>query len=314
MTLVKLSAGGRPAASRKMQRYSLLKTVGAVLLTLGLIAVLFQNDPFPGVRKAAMRHRRQAELQRDFRNPEGEEVADAGATAGSGDEGGDAENKHQLEDGGRIFTFELESLTDGGKGKVVIETKPSWAPLGVQHFHELMDANFYDQAKFFRVVTDFVVQFGIAANPANKRPQEIQDDPVVQTNARGTLTYATSGPNTRTTQLFINTRKNGNGSLDRQGFAPIGEVIRYVLFRAFCFVERIATNTDLFQPHNANNSGMEFVDAIYAGYAQRPDQGKIQRQGNAYLDKEFPLLSYISKAYKGEVMEGAADGEEENNN
>lgn len=286
MTLVKLSAGGRPAASRKMQRYSLLKTVGAVLLTLGLIAVLFQNDPFPGVRKAAMRHRRQAELQRDFRNPEGEEVADAGATAGSGDEGGDAENKHQLEDGGRIFTFELESLTDGGKGKVVIETKPSWAPLGVQHFHELMDANFYDQAKFFRVVTDFVVQFGIAANPANKRPQEIQDDPVVQTNARGTLTYATSGPNTRTTQLFINTRKNGNGSLDRQGFAPIGEVI----------------------------SGMEFVDAIYAGYAQRPDQGKIQRQGNAYLDKEFPLLSYISKAYKGEVMEGAADGEEENNN
>jgi cyclophilin family peptidyl-prolyl cis-trans isomerase len=227
---VKRSAG-RLAVSRKMQRSNLLKTAGALLLILGLIAVLRQNDPFPGVRKAAMRHRRETEKQRDFRDPADAESPDA-ASASEAEEG-DAENN--LEDGGRIFTFELESLTDGGKGKVVIETKPSWAPVGVQHFHELMDDQFYEQAKFFRVVTDFVVQFGIAADPAKAKPEAIKDDPVIQTNARGTLTYATSGPNTRSTQLFINTRNGGNGGLDRQGFAPIAEVIRYVS----CLVERI---------------------------------------------------------------------------
>jgi cyclophilin family peptidyl-prolyl cis-trans isomerase len=96
----------------------------------------------------------------------------------------------------------------------------------VQHFHELMDDHFYEQAKFFRVIPDFVVQFGIAADPAKNRPKAIKDDPVVQTNARGTLTYATSGANTRSTQLFINTKASGNGFLDKMGFAPIGLVTR----------------------------------------------------------------------------------------
>lgn len=225
MTQVKRGGSRQAAVSRKMQRYSLLKTAVVLVLIMGFIAVLFQNDPFPGVRKAAMRHRRGAEMQRDFRDPAEAESVEGGSGSASEEEVAVTNN---LEDGGRIFTFELESLTDGGKGKVVIVTKPSWAPLGVEHFHELMDANFYEEAKFFRVVTNFVVQFGIAADPANKRPEAIKDDPVVQTNARGTLTYATSGPNTRTTQLFINTRQGGNGSLDMQGFAPIGEVIRYV--------------------------------------------------------------------------------------
>lgn len=225
MTQVKRSTGRAAAVTRKMQRYSLLKTAGGLLLIIGLIALLRGNDPFPSVRMQAIRQRRQAENQRDFRDPEKAESASAGSEV-SGEEEENAGNGGDAESGGRIFTFELASLKDGAKGKVVIQTKPEWAPLGVQHFHELMDANFYELAKFFRVVPDFVVQFGIAADPTKNRPEPIQDDPVVQTNSRGTLTYATSGPNTRSTQLFINTKNSGNAFLDKQGFAPIGEVIR----------------------------------------------------------------------------------------
>jgi len=253
-----------------------------------------------------MRQRRQAEKQRDFRDPsEVESKESATSEAVEEAKSGDAEN------GGRIFTFELASLNDGATGKVVIETKPSWAPLGVEHFHQLMDANFYEQAKFFRVVPDFVVQFGIAADPAKNRPEAIKDDPVVQTNARGTLTYATSGPNTRSTQLFINTKNDGNAFLDKQGFAPIGEVIRYVDSAG-------VRSGGKFQWHRTTQtvhalcSGMEFVEAIYAGYGQQPDQGKIQRQGNAYLDREFPLMSYISKTYNGEGAMAEPDSEEGN--
>jgi peptidyl-prolyl cis-trans isomerase A (cyclophilin A) len=217
MTQVKRSTG-RPTLTRKMQRFSLLATVGALLLILVLIATLLRNDPFPGVRKAAIRQRRQSEKQRDFRDVQPDQN-NADISASEGGEPGD---------GGRRFTFEVESLNDGAKGKVVIESRPSWAPLGVAHFHELMDAGFYDLAKFFRVVPEFIVQFGIPADPKNRRPDPIQDDPVSQTNSRGTLTYATSGPNSRTTQLFINTKESGNAFLDKQGFAPIGEVIRYV--------------------------------------------------------------------------------------
>jgi cyclophilin family peptidyl-prolyl cis-trans isomerase len=203
-----------------MQRYSLIKTAGGLMLILGFVAVLFRNDPFPGVRKAAMRQRRQAEKteQRDFREPDTES-----GVASAEDAGASGEHKQGE---GRTFTLELASLKEGATGTVVIQTRPSWAPLGVEHFHQLMDDKFYDQAKFFRVLDNFMVQFGIAALPQNNRPAPIQDDPVVETNARGTLTYATSGPNTRSTQLFINTRKGGNAFLDKQGFTPIGEVIR----------------------------------------------------------------------------------------
>ena len=186
-----------------------------------------------------MRHRRENELakadeaQRDFRNPEevkdevttdikkdSKKNSDTAAAAAAADS-----PQTEGEDGGRTYTLELASLKDGKTGNVVIRTKPEWAPLGVEQFHKLMDDSFYTNAKFFRVVDDFIVQFGLPAIPSNKYKTPIKDDPVTQTNARGTLTYATSGKDTRTTQLFINTRKAGNKFLDNQGFAPFAEVL-----------------------------------------------------------------------------------------
>eukprot|EP00588_Corethron_pennatum_P007124 CAMPEP_0194294050 /NCGR_PEP_ID=MMETSP0169-20130528/49505_1 /TAXON_ID=218684 /ORGANISM="Corethron pennatum, Strain L29A3" /LENGTH=245 /DNA_ID=CAMNT_0039042779 /DNA_START=19 /DNA_END=756 /DNA_ORIENTATION=+ len=167
---------------------------------------------------------------------------------------------------GRLIEFELAGLKGEGKGIVTIQTQPSWAPLGVAQFHALVDAGFFEGCRFFRVVPNFVVQFGISGNPdvqAEWRKRRLQDDPVISTNARGTITFATSGPNTRTTQMFINTA--GNKGLDGQGFSPIGKII----------------------------SGMEFVDQINDEYREKPKQGKIQMKGNAYLE-EFPKMSYIS--------------------
>jgi len=167
---------------------------------------------------------------------------------------------------GRLITFELASLKGGGTGNVTIQTRPSWAPRGVAQFHALVDAGFFEGCRFFRVLPNFMVQFGLSGDPAVQRQWEtaIADDPVVGSNTRGMVTFATAGPNTRTTQLFINTKKNS--FLDKQGFSPIGEII----------------------------SGMEFVDQINDEYREEPDQGMIESAGNAYLEKNFPNLSYIS--------------------
>ena len=262
MTQVKHDAA-RPAPSRKQQRYSLVKIAGSLALISGFVILLMQNDPFPGVKRAAMRHRRQTE-QEVIETPRKLNLE------GKIEVGEIKEEKKENEEsanGGRTYVFDLSNLTDDKDGKIVIETKPEWAPLGVQHFHKLMDDNFYQDAKFFRVVNNFIVQFGIAAIPSNNERTAIKDDPVVETNARGTLTYATSGANTRTTQLFINTNTKGNEFLDKQGFAPFAVV----------------------------TEGMDLVDQIYAGYGEKPNQGSIQKKGNAYLDKDFPKLSFISK-------------------
>ena len=155
------------------------------------------------------------------------------------------------------------------KGPVVIEVTRADAPNGADRFYQLVKAGYFDGARFFRVIPGFMAQFGIAADPAvtKKWDTPIQDDPVKQTNARGTLTFAaTSQPNSRSTQLFINFADNGR--LDASGFAPFGKVV----------------------------SGMEFVDQINPEYRENPDQEEITNKGNAYLEKEFPRLDYIKTA------------------
>jgi peptidyl-prolyl cis-trans isomerase A (cyclophilin A) len=159
---------------------------------------------------------------------------------------------------------------DTTKGPVVVEVHRDWAPIGADHFRALVKAGYFDGCRFFRVVPSFIVQFGLAADPAVTRKWKepaLTDDTVLQHNVRGTLVYATAGPNTRTTQLFINLVDNSRG-LDAQGFAPFGTVI----------------------------SGMDAVDAIYPGYGEAPQQPLIESQGNAYLQPQFPKLDYIRKA------------------
>ena len=158
---------------------------------------------------------------------------------------------------------------DTSAGTFVVEVHRDWAPHGADRFYNLVKNGFYDQDRFFRVVPRFMVQFGINGNPAiqtNWVNARIPDDPVKQSNKRGYISFATSGPNTRTTQVFINFADNAG--LDRQGFAPFGQVV----------------------------SGMDVVDKIYAQYEQKPNQGEIQANGNTYLNKEFPKLDYVKKA------------------
>lgn len=164
---------------------------------------------------------------------------------------------------------------DTSKGPFAVEVHRDWAPNGADRFYNLVKNGFYNDSRFFRVISGFMVQFGINADPkisAPWREAQIKDDPVTESNKRGFITFATAGPNTRTTQVFINF--NDNSALDRQGFAPFGRVV----------------------------SGMNVVDSLYSGYGegaprgQGPDQGRIQREGNAYLTREFANLDYIKKA------------------
>lgn len=157
---------------------------------------------------------------------------------------------------------------DTSTGPILVEVHRDWAPKGAARFEELVKARYFDGARFFRVVPNFVVQFGIAGKPAltKKWDNKIDDDPVRGTNRVGSLAFATAGPNTRTTQIFINLRSNQ--SLDSQGFAPFAMVVE----------------------------GMENVEKIYSGYGEAPDQGRIERQGNAYLTQSFPKLDYIRTA------------------
>ncbi|MBP8131828.1 MAG: caspase family protein [Candidatus Hydrogenedentes bacterium] len=155
------------------------------------------------------------------------------------------------------------------KGVFVIECHKQWAPLGAQRFYDLVCRQFYDGAAFFRVVPGFVIQFGIPADPqvgAQWDDSELPDDPVRQTNAAGTVSFASGGENTRTTQLFINI--GNNAKLDSMGFAPIGEIVE----------------------------GMDVVKAINAEYGERPDQGRIRREGAFYLKENFPRLDFIHHA------------------
>jgi peptidyl-prolyl cis-trans isomerase A (cyclophilin A) len=155
------------------------------------------------------------------------------------------------------------------KGNFVIEVTRAWAPLGAERFYRLVDHQFYDNARFFRVIDGFMVQFGLPASPAvaaRWRTRTLRDDKVTKSNTRGMVTYAMAGPNTRTTQVFIN--YGNNARLNADGFSPFGKVV----------------------------TGMEVVDKLYSGYGESPDQGMIQNQGNAYLESKFPRLDYIKTA------------------
>ncbi len=157
---------------------------------------------------------------------------------------------------------------DTTAGPFVVAVHPEWAPRGATQFRELVEAGFYDECRFFRIVPGFVVQFGINGDPAQhvQWKQPIADDPVKHSNTAGTLTFATSGPNTRTTQLFISL--GDNSRLDMQGFSPFAEVVE----------------------------GMENVRKINAEYKERPDQKQIEFQGNKYLEAAFPKLDFIKSA------------------
>ncbi|MEX2262331.1 MAG: peptidylprolyl isomerase [Bryobacteraceae bacterium] len=157
---------------------------------------------------------------------------------------------------------------DTSKGPIVVEVHRDWAPIGAEQFHQLVSSGYFNGARFFRVVPNFVIQFGLAANPATTKKWDrmIEDDPVLQTNRVGSLSFATRGPNTRTAQIFINLRSNQN--LDGQGFAPFAIVLE----------------------------GMEVVEQIHSGYGEAPDQEAITKSGNAYLTKNFPDLDYIRTA------------------
>jgi peptidyl-prolyl cis-trans isomerase A (cyclophilin A) len=155
------------------------------------------------------------------------------------------------------------------KGPVVIEITRADAPNGADRFYNLVKAKYFDGARFFRVMPGFMAQFGIAADPATTKRWDvpIQDDPVKTSNVRGAVTFAaTQAPDSRSTQLFINFADNAR--LDSMRFAPIGKVV----------------------------SGMENVDQIYSGDRENPDQTRIEAEGNAYLEKEFPQLDYIKTA------------------
>ncbi|NKB90336.1 MAG: peptidylprolyl isomerase [Acidobacteria bacterium] len=164
---------------------------------------------------------------------------------------------------------------DTTKGRFVVEVHRDWAPLGADRFYNLVSTGYYNGNKFFRVVDGFVVQFGMNGDPAINEAWDmasIADDPQGEMNTRGRLTFAHGGPNTRTTQLFINLGDNLN--LDNMGFPPFGEIIE----------------------------GMDVVQSLYSEYGDGPpygtgpDQTFIGEEGDAYFDRQYPLLDHVETA------------------
>ncbi|HLZ92841.1 MAG TPA: peptidylprolyl isomerase [Candidatus Acidoferrum sp.] len=158
------------------------------------------------------------------------------------------------------------------RGEFTLAVTRAWAPLGADRFYNLVKHHFYDNASIFRVVPNFVAQFGISAYPAVTtawKSTDIKDDPVTQSNKKGYITFATSGPNTRTTQVFINLTDNAR--LDKMGFAPFGVV---------------------------EGDGMKVVNMFYDQYGDTsgPEQDKIESQGKPYVDKGWPKLDTIKSA------------------
>ena len=163
----------------------------------------------------------------------------------------------------------FQAAFDTSKGRFVVEVHREWAPVGADRFYNLVMGGFFDDVRFFRVISGQLAQFGMHGDPKVQdawRDAVVQDDPVKHGNVRGSVSFASRGPNTRTTQLFINLRDNR--AYDRLGFAPFGEVV----------------------------SGLDVVDGLFAGYEERPEQPLIDEEGNVYLTREFPNLDYVKKA------------------
>src|SRR6476659_2216529 len=162
---------------------------------------------------------------------------------------------------------------DTSAGKFVITVHRDWAPKGADRFYNLVKNGFFDDTRFFRVVPNFMVQFGINGDPAVAsawQTASLTDDPAgEQSNKKGYVTFAHRGKDTRTTQVFINFKDNG--FLDAQGFPPFGEV----------------------------TSGMDVVEKITSQYGEKPNQGSIQSEGNKYLSAQFPKLDYVKTATIG---------------
>jgi len=170
-------------------------------------------------------------------------------------------------------TFKAKFETN--EGTFVIEVTRAWAPLAADRFYNLVRNGYFTDVRFFRAIKGFMVQFGIHGDPklsAVWRDAKIKDDPVTQSNSRGMVTFAMAGKDTRTTQLFINLVDNAN--LDSMGFPPFGKVVE----------------------------GMDVVDKLHTGYGEcaprgkGPEQGRIQMEGNEYLNQSFPELDYVQKA------------------
>ena len=172
-------------------------------------------------------------------------------------------------------TYKVKFTTTNGD--FVVEAHREWSPLGADRFYNLVDIGYYDGIAFFRAIDGFMVQFGISGYPevnAKWRDAKITDDPGgAQSNRRGYISFATSGKNTRTTQIFIN-YSDRNVRLDGMGFTPFAQVVQ----------------------------GMDVVDSLYKGYGEGaprgrgPDQGKLQELGNAYLNESFPKLDHVIRA------------------
>lgn len=169
----------------------------------------------------------------------------------------------------------FQARFETSKGDFVIEVHRAWSPIGADRFYNLVANGYYDNVRFFRVMAGFMAQFGMHGDPevsAVWGEQRINDDPVLQSNTRGFVSYAKGGANTRTTQIFINF--GDNSRLDGMGFSPFGQVVE----------------------------GMEVVDGIYSGYGDTQPRGRgpsapsIHERGNEYLDEEFPNLDFVTRA------------------
>ncbi len=184
----------------------------------------------------------------------------------------DPEHAIWLESAPPLFEVKFET----SKGDFIVEVHRDWAPIGTDRFYNLVRTGFYDDSRFYRVRAGFIVQFGLPGDPAVTtvwKDRAMPDDPVVESNEKGFVAYAMTGPNTRTTQLYINL--DDNTRLDDQGFAPIGRIVE----------------------------GMAVVEQLYAEYDESAgggmrggNQGKILAEGNAHLDAEFPNLDKLNRA------------------